>query len=156
MDSWKETYNKHREAISYLFFGALTTLVSILSLALLTRLFLLAFDLNTAVFIANFCSNVISITFAYVTNRRYVFQSKAQGRAIWAEMASFYLGRGVTFALDMLLMALLVTILNVRYLFAKTLVTVLVIVVNYVIAKLFVFKSKNSSSGVKKGNAADL
>ncbi len=141
MEKWKERYHTHREAINYLFFGVLTTLVSIGSYAGLSRLFfLLALNQNTAMLSANFLSLITSITFAYITNRRYVFQSKARGRAIWAEMASFYLGRAVTLVLDMLLMSLLVSVLGVWDLLAKTLVTVLVILLNYVIAKLFVFR----------------
>ncbi len=154
MDKWKELYHRHREMIAYLFFGALTTIVSILSYALLSRLFALMMRQPWAMYSANFLSILLSVTFAYITNRRYVFQSKAHDRAIWVEMASFYLGRAVTMVLDMALMALLVTVLHIWDLLAKSLVTVIVILLNYIISKLFVFKTKDDASK-KEGNAVN-
>jgi len=140
MQSWKTLYHAHREAITYVFFGGLTTLVSILSYAGLSRMFIPIMGEKLAMNIANLLAILLSITFAYVTNRRYVFLSKAKGRGILSEMASFYMGRAVTLILDMLLMNVLVSMLGMGDLLAKTLVTVVVVVLNYVIAKLFVFR----------------
>ena len=153
MDKYKALYHSHREMIAYLFFGALTTAVSILSYALLSRLFALMMRRNFAVYGANFLSILLSVTFAYITNRRYVFQSKASGRDVIKEMASFYLGRAVTMVLDMALMALLVSALHVWDLLAKALVTVVVIALNYIISKLFVFKTKENTDIVNSNEA---
>jgi putative flippase GtrA len=149
MEKWKGLYNRHREAICYLFFGALTTIVSIASYAALSRLFLLFMEKNAAIYGANLLSILISITFAYVTNRRYVFLSRAKGKALWAEMASFYLGRGITLLLDMALMAFFISGLHIWDLLAKTAVTVVVIFVNYVISKYIVFRRKRNGENAQ-------
>lgn len=146
MNKFKAFYVAHREAIAYLFFGGLTTLVSILSFAALSRLLTLFLSDVLALNIANLLSLLISITFAYVTNRRYVFQSKAKGRAVYAEVAAFFAGRTFTLLLDMGLMNLLVTVWHVWDIGAKGMVTLMVILLNYLIAKRWVFKKRPGTS----------
>ena len=71
-------YKKYDEIINYLIFGVLTTVVTIITYAIFTNTFLSsksALDIQ----IANVLSWIIAVTFAYLTNRKYVFKSKAQG-----------------------------------------------------------------------------
>ncbi len=145
MTKFKPFLLAHRETVTYLIFGGLTTLISVVCYAVLSRLFIRFLSPGLAMNGANLLSLIISITFAYVTNRRYVFFSKAKGRAIYAEMLAFFLGRTFTLLLDMALMNLLVSVLHVWDLGAKSMVTLLVILLNYVIAKRWVFQktSKN-------------
>lgn len=125
-----------REVFMYLLFGGLTTLINIIvyyvgSLA----------GLTTAV--ANFIANVISILFAYITNKKFVFESNATTKKEkWAEFGKFISARIATFIMDMALMILLVDILHWNNLLCKILVNILVIVLNYVFSKIFVFKNK--------------
>ena len=71
-------YKKYDEIINYLIFGALTTVVTIITYAIFTSTFLSA---KTAldIQIANVLSWIIAVTFAYLTNRKFVFKSKVQG-----------------------------------------------------------------------------
>lgn len=123
-----------REVFMYLLFGGLTTVINIIvyySGALL--------GLSTA--IANFIANVVSILFAYVTNKRFVFESKAiTNKEKWAEFVKFVSARMATFVMDMVLMIVLVDLLHFNNLICKILVNILVIVLNYVFSKIFVFK----------------
>lgn len=123
-----------REVFMYLFFGVLTTVINIIVYYIGTLL-----GLTTA--IANFIANVAAILFAYVTNKKFVFESKAStNKEKWAEFGKFVSARMATFVMDMILMIVLVDFLHFNNLICKILVNILVIVLNYVFSKIFVFK----------------
>ena len=131
-------YKKHREIILYLVFGVLTTVVSLITYFVCTRFFL---DATNAMELqlANIISWIISVLFAYVTNRKHVFQSRGK---VGQEMAKFYLSRVGTLGIDMFLMYLLVTAGCIQDGIAKVIVQVFVIVANYILGKLLVFKGE--------------
>ena len=130
-------FNKYKEIILYLVFGVLTTVVSLVSYYALTLTILnpnSAFDLQ----LANIISWILSVLFAYTTNRKFVFESKSNN--IIKEATSFIGGRVFTLLLDMCIMFVFVTLLHLNDRLIKLLSQVTVILVNYVISKLFVFK----------------
>lgn len=131
-------FEKHREIIMYLLFGVLTTLVSLITYFLCTTLFLDA-DNAVQLQIANVIAWIVSVLFAYVTNRKYVFKSH---NSVIREMAKFYLSRVSTLLIDMLLMYVLVTVSGIADGVAKIVVQIVVIVANYVFGKLLVFKGE--------------
>lgn len=94
-------YHKYEEAIMYIFFGGLTTLVYYIA-RFGSRLLL--GDLGGAAMVATAIAQVTAITFAFITNKKFVFKSKTEniGQLV-REAVSFYAGRGVTFLLDMLI-----------------------------------------------------
>ena len=136
-------YKKYKEVINYLIVGVLTTVVS-----LITKWALLftvldadnAFELQVAIIL----SWIISVLFAYVTNRIFVFCSK--NKKIIKEMISFFGARVLTLVLEMVIMWFFVTFLKLSsntWVMIWTIVSqVLVIILNYVFSKLFVFKKK--------------
>ena len=132
-----DLYNKYREIIRYLVFGVLTTVVSLVVYYASVCTFLNP-DNSIELQVANILSWVISVGFAYITNRLYVFQSQAS--SIVLEGLSFYGSRLGTLLCDMGLMFLLVTVLQWDDKLAKLLVQVVVIVANYVLSKWLVFK----------------
>lgn len=126
-----------REIIAYIFFGGLTTLVSIGAFAL--------FDLVLGVdpLIANVISWVLAVFFAYVTNRRWVFDSQAKGaRSVSAEMASFFGGRLLTLGIEELIILVFITWLGMNDMVIKVIAQIVVMVSNYLISKLIVFRGK--------------
>ena len=130
-------FEKYRELILYVFFGGLTTLVDWVSYWLMTDL------LHVPYMAAAFLSQIFSILFAYVTNRRFVFESRVRGvRAVAVEMAKFFGARGVSLLLNMLVMFLGVDLLHVNDKVIKVIASVLVIIANYIFSKLFVFRDK--------------
>lgn len=132
----RELLLKYRELISYLFFGVLTTLVNWASYWVLTDL------LHVQYMASAFLAQVLSILFAYVTNRRWVFESKVTGtKAVAAEMAKFFGARGVSLVLDMLFMYVGVDLLHINDKAVKVVSSVFVIIANYVFSKLFVFRN---------------
>ena len=128
----KEKINKYKDVIPYLFFGVCTTLVNMHVYWTCAHVF------NLSVLISTVISWVLSVLFAYVTNRKYVFESSSQN--ILKEAVSFFSSRLATGILDMVLMWLFVYFNVVNDVIAKVIVNVIVVVLNYVLSKLVVFK----------------
>lgn len=129
--------NKYSEIIRYLIVGVLTTLVSLLTYYLCVHTFL---NPNNGIElqITNIISWILSVTFAFFTNRSYVFKSKSN--KVFKEAISFYISRLLTLVIDMFLMFILVTLLKLNDTLMKVIVQVVIIVLNYVFSKLIVFK----------------
>lgn len=121
-----------REVFFYLVFGVLTTLVNIVSFAILTRL------LSAGTVLSNVIAWFLSVLFAYVTNRRWVFQSKDGN--VFREAAAFFSGRIGTGVLDTVVMFITVDLLGWNDMVMKVISNVIVVILNYVISKFFVFK----------------
>lgn len=137
----KELYLKYKEIINYLFFGVLTTIVSLVTYYLLVFTILNpenAIELQ----IANIISWIAAVTFAYITNRKYVFNSK--NKNILKEMTKFYSSRITTLILDMSFMYIFVTKLKFSDKIIKLIVQVIVTILNYILSKLLVFKKRES------------
>lgn len=133
-------YKDKKEIINYLIIGVLTTLVSLITYYLLTFTIL---DPNNDIQlqIANIISWIISVAFAYITNRKFVFESKSKD--IKKELSKFVSSRITTLIIDMLLMFILVSLLNFNDKVIKLIVQVIVIILNYIFSKLFVFKERS-------------
>ena len=143
MDKIKHIYLKNKEVINYLIFGVLTTIVNLIVKYILLFTILNAenaVELQLAVVI----SWIIACLFAYITNRKYVFESKS--KEILKEMTKFFSARIATLGLEMLIMFVFVTALGLNsdtWVIVWTLVAqALVVVTNYIFSKLIVFKNK--------------
>ena len=130
---------QHREIVSYLIVGGLTTVVSLGTYYLCVALFLDPKD-PVQLQAANIISWIAAVTFAYFTNRRFVFQSTNPNRP--REAAGFFASRVGTLLMDMGIMFMLVTVFGGNDKIAKLIVQVVVTVANYVFSKLFVFRKK--------------
>ena len=121
-----------KELIAYIFFGVLTTAVNIITYFLFVDVFAVNY------IISNIIAWFVSVLFAYITNRIWVFESKDDN--IIKEIVLFYGGRVFSGAVDTGLMYLFIDILSTGNAFAKIVVQVIVIVLNYVFSKFIVFK----------------
>lgn len=125
------------EIIRYLIVGVLTTVVSLGVYYVCVLTFLnpqSALQLQAA----NVLSWIAAVTFAYITSRIYVFQSK---RKDWLqEAAAFYSSRLLTLFMDMAIMFVMVTLCGMNDKLAKLVVQVVVTIANYIFSKLFVFR----------------
>lgn len=126
----------HTEGGLYLVFGVLTTLVS------LAAYYISQFAFGERALVSTVIKNVAGILFAYFTNRGLVFGSTAKGVQKLYEFVKFTASRLFTFALDMLLTFLLWRKLGMNSNLVGLLTTVIVIILNYVLSKLFVFTKK--------------
>ena len=143
-------YKAHKEVLMYLFFGGLTTLVSIITFKVaadmcgeMLTVSIFGFGFRLDVLIANVVSWICAVTFAYVTNRVWVFEDRAYGaKGIAKECAAFFAGRLFTLLVETLLIELAVSVLSMNEVVAKIIMSVVTVILNYIISKLFVFRKK--------------
>ena len=134
------------EILSYLFFGVATTIVSVASR-------MICYELTSNEILATVIGDVLGILFAFVTNDTIVFK---QARSGWpSRLIKFFTARLATMGLNLLLTFIFVTsfpqiigqFVNHNIKLVNTIETltaqVLIIVLNYVFSKLFVFEKKN-------------
>jgi putative flippase GtrA len=138
-------YKKNKEMLLYLFFGVLTTAVSFVS-AGVSKVLLESAGMgkDTVSTVSTVISWVCAVTFAYVTNRIWVFESTVKGaEQIVKEAASFYGGRVFTLLVETFIMWLGYSVAGFGYWITKIAANIIVLILNYVISKLFVFKKKD-------------
>ena len=141
-------YKKHKEGLLYLFFGGVTTLVSWLVFWLFET------PLGVNELIANLISWVISVAVAYLTNRIWVFSAHAtRAGRILLEILSFYLSRVATLLLEEGILLLFVTWLGMNAMLIKIAASVLVVILNYVLSKLLVFRKQKESPAPSEDGA---
>ena len=125
--------------LSYLIVGVLTTVVSLGCYYLLVLTVLdpaNALELQ----IANVLSWIAAVTFAYFTNRKFVFESTNKNQL--GEAGRFYASRVTTLLVDMFIMYLFVTKIGVNDKVAKVVVQVIITVLNYILSKFLVFSRR--------------
>ena len=130
-------YHKYEEVLSYLIFGFLAFVVNYVIYAVGIK----AFSLNYQV--SNMIAWVVAVIFAYWTNRTFVFKSKTKEiTSILKEFASFVSARLATLVLEIVILWLFIDVLNINDMFAKLVGQFVVIVTNYFLSKLWIFKKK--------------
>ena len=131
-------YKKNKEVLLYLFFGGLTFLVSVISYAY----FNVTLGINELV--ANIISWVLAVAFAFFTNRIWVFQAPTKTVSQFLmQLIRFFMGRVATLVVEEVILLVFITILGFNSMVVKVIAQVIVIVLNYVISKLVVFRKKN-------------
>lgn len=133
-----------RAIVFYIFFGVLTTLVAQLSFNGTNWLISGSLSGKGGLWwlIPQTVSWVLAVLFAFITNRYFVFNAE-QGQ-FWSEMRRFFIARlGSGIFVEYLGMLILVNLIGMPETWAKLLTSITVVIVNYIVSKLFVFK-KNS------------
>ena len=134
----QELIIKNKEIIKYLIFGILTTLVNILCFYILDKL-------NIDIYINNTISWIVSVIFAFITNKLYVFESKSLDiKIIFKEGTSFLGARIFSYFVDMGTIYLLFDGLRINKLISKVVSNIIVIIINYIFSK-FIFKKKEGN-----------
>ena len=130
-------YYKNPQIWNYLIAGLLTTVVSLVVYFVLTRTIL---DPNNPILlqIANVVSWICAITFAYITNRIFVF--KSNNKNILQEIVRFIEARVASLLMDMFCMLMIVTVLSLNDIIGKIVSQIVVTITNYILSKIFVFK----------------
>lgn len=133
----RKFYYRHESVMLYLIVGAMTTAVS-LTAQYIPAFFGLPTEANTAI------SWICAVTFAFFTNKAWVFRNKENSGAAWAKQAaSFYGARLFTFFTEFAFMELTVRVLEQNEYIMKLIAQVFVLVVNYLLSKFFIFRKKS-------------
>lgn len=134
----QELCQKYKQVILYLFFGGLTTLLSLFLFWLCREV------LGINELIANIISWILCVLFAFYTNRRWVFEAAAGGTGNFLRMLlSFAGGRLTTLAVEEAIIFAGITLLHKNSMLIKLIAQVIVVILNYVISKWFVFKKRD-------------
>lgn len=130
----KELIKKYKEIIMYLVFGVLTTLVNIVSFYIMDKC-------NINLYVNNTIAWILSVLFAYITNKLFVFESKSlEPKIVIKEGLSFFGFRLISYFMDMLCIFIMVDIFSINKMISKIVGNVIVIIANYIFSKLFIFK----------------
>jgi len=124
--------SKNKTPIMFIIFGVLTTIVNIFAYVFFVEFF----EINYL--ISNIIAWFISIVFAYITNRKWVFESKS--KKILNEFILFLSGRISSGIIDSLLMFISVDIFVFNDLISKIVIGIIVVIFNYIFSKFIVFK----------------
>ncbi len=128
---------ENSELISYLFVGVATTLVNYIVYWAATRL------AGMGVMPGTWTAWVVAVAFGYWANKTFVFKTHCENfSALVKEAASFFAMRLVSLGMETVLMFVTVQVMHLNDLVMKLVINLVVIVLNYVFSKLFIFKKK--------------
>ena len=131
-------YRKHEEGINYLIFGFLAFVLNYV------LYFIFADAIAMHYMAATVLSWVLTVVFAYWTNRTFVFKSQNRdASAVWKEFISFIRARVATEVLEIVLMYVMVDMAGINDKISKLVCQVLVILANYVLSKIWIFKKSS-------------
>lgn len=144
---FRSTFIKYKHIIYYLIFGLVTTIVNV-------GMYWLCYDiLHIPNLISNFIAWVAAVIVSFVTSKIWVFGSKTWTVAIVIpEIIKFGGARVLTLLIDEAIMGLGVDILHFNGLIMKLVSGIVVVILNYVFSRIWVFR-KNGS--VSKHSTAD-
>ena len=141
----KELFNKYKDIIIYLFFGGVTTGVNWVTYTICVSL------LNISINISNVIAWVMAVAVAFITNKLFVFNSKSFNfKILIKEISLFLSSRIFSGVIEILGVPFLIaiglnqSIFGIDGMFAKIMISVIVVILNYVLSKLIVFRKNKS------------
>ncbi|MGK4058675.1 GtrA family protein [Loigolactobacillus coryniformis] len=131
----KVLWLKYKAIIAYLFFGVVTTLVNIGSFGIMAAYWHWNYQVATVT------AWILTVIAAYLTNKVWVFGSRyTTFMAFIKELSSFFFFRGLTLALELIIMYIGVSLINGNLILVKLIDNIVVVVVNYLFSKWYIFK----------------
>ncbi|MDE7199446.1 MAG: GtrA family protein [Lachnospiraceae bacterium] len=127
-----------REAFRFGFWGVVTTLYNYFSFFFLKQI--MAYQ------IANLISIISTKILVYYTNKKFVFQTKTSWKGQVLEVFRYVLGRGLTGVVDFVGLIVLVDVFGVDDRIGKMLMIVIIMPLNYILGRVFVFQKKDGIS----------
>lgn len=141
----KKYFRQYRELILYVLFGGLTTVVNI------AVFWVCSTPVHLATVPSTVAAWIVSVLFAYLTNRIWVFESKARGLpAVVREIVLFFGCRVLSGVIDVGIMWLFVDVLHCNSLLMKIISNILVVILNYLFSKVLIFRK--SAAGKEAPN----
>ncbi|MHA8138124.1 GtrA family protein [Lactobacillaceae bacterium Scapto_B20] len=142
----KKIYQKNKEAIDYLFWGVVTTVLNYVLLLILYKMPVTGQQINNSGFWLNFYNTLVGIIctlFAFVTNRRFVFHSKSKGaKNYFKELGIFVPGRLGSVFMEDVIMSIGHVYFGISVMIMKIIGEIFVIAFNYVWSKFAVFRKR--------------
>lgn len=137
---------KYRELIAYGVVGVMTTVINMVVFWLFNT------PLAVHYTVANIIAWVLAVVFAFFANKIFVFENHGwSGTVVLHEATTFFLSRIASLLVDMAGMALMIDVLHCEEMLSKLVVNILVILINYVLGKFWVFGKKAASKKASDG-----
>ena len=134
----KNLWLRYKELFFYAVFGVGATVINIVSYRVLANTFGKKYFL-----IANIIAWILAFIFAFITNKLFVFESRSwETQIAMKEFVGFLSARLATGILDTVLMWLFVSIISLDDTLSKIIINILVIIINYIASKFFIFKKE--------------
>lgn len=128
-------YHKNEEVWNYLISGALGVVISVASYALCSRLLMLN------VIVSNIISWIIAVISMYLMNKAFVFKSKCENnKEVFKEFFSFIIARILTLIIETGILYIGAEYLKINDVIVKVIAQIIVIILNYIFSKLWIFK----------------
>ena len=133
----RDLYHKYKEVVNYVIFGFLTFVVSTVTY------YVSRFCFDYVV--SNIISWILAVLFAYITNKLFVFNSKVDSKQnLLKEFVMFVISRIATLILETIILFVMIEWMNITNDFiVKMFAQVVVILTNYILSKVFIFKKKD-------------
>lgn len=131
-------FKKYQNIIAYLFFGGLTTLIN------MVVFYIFDTQLGWNYQLANFIAWLVSVLFAFFTNKVWVFGSSYTTiKAFFKELWSFFFFRGLSYFMDAGIMFIGISLLHANSNLTKLIDQVVIVLLNYIFSKFFIFNKKS-------------
>lgn len=141
-----DIYEEHREGMRYLVFGVLSTVVNILIFTVCKK----AIGIGTV--ISNIIAWIFAVIFAYITNKLWVFDSKTSGtKDFLREIISFFGARVFTLFVETIFLKIVIDRLGFNETIMKIVSNIIVIIINFLLSKLIIFKNNKDERKEKNG-----
>ncbi len=138
---------KYRELLMYGIVGVMTTVINMVVFWVFTE------PLPIHYTVANVIAWVVAVVFAFFANKMFVFENHGWTPAVVLhEAVTFFLSRAASLVVDMAGMALMISVLHCEEMLSKFVVNVLVILINYVLGKFWVFNKKEKDAPAAEGS----
>ena len=124
-----------KELFRYGIIGVLTTIINIIFYYVFVDILKINYIISTIL------SWLVAVIFAFFGNKYVVFKNN-QTKGFWKELNYFMLTRYTTGIIDIFIMFLGVDLLKKNDFIIKIISNIIVIILNYILAKLLVFKRK--------------
>lgn len=135
MKKFLHIFEKHKEIILYVFFGFIAVILNICLFVLFYNVFCIS------VLVSNLICWLVCVTFQFFTNKIWVFNNgNVNKNNLIKQIILFFLGRVFTLILEDLIIFIFIELLMYNPIFIKTLTQFIIIVLNYVISRWFVFR----------------
>lgn len=145
METIRNLWNRYKELLLYVIFGGFTTLINIVVYYVCRSL------LKIEVVPADVIAWFLSVVFAYITNKLFVFESRSWGlMLVLREAAEFFAARVVSLGVDVLFLYVTVQLLSWWEMPMKIAANIIVIIINYIFSKLIIFKKDAAAKAERR------
>ncbi len=137
LNKFTKCFDKYKEIIMYIIFGVLTTVVNFAVYLQMNRIW------HQDELLSNAVAWIISVLFAYITNKLYVFENRCYSWSYMIrELSKFIFARLTSGVVDMFILWLGVYQLGIYDIIVKIFIGIFIVILNYLMSKFWIFNDR--------------